>query len=68
MKTGTDVLNERAKAAGITLGTIIEMEVFDRLGLPMIVACTHCEMTLAFPNAVVGDGHTFCQSCAECLA
>jgi hypothetical protein len=39
---------------------------FAENGLPMIVACSCCEMTMASPNALVDDeGHCFCAGCAE---
>lgn len=40
---------------------------FDRAGLPMVVACTGCQMTmtLASPTCrVTRDTHTWCASCA----
>ena len=39
---------------------------FSEKGLPMVVRCTCCEMTMALPNAIIDeDGYTFCASCAE---
>ena len=38
---------------------------FDEQGLPMIVECTCCQMTMALPNAYIDeDGHTYCSGCA----
>lgn len=39
---------------------------FSEKGLPMIVRCACCEMTMALPNAMVDEyGYTICASCAE---
>jgi hypothetical protein len=39
---------------------------FAENGLPMIVACSCCEMTMASPSALVDDeGHCFCRICAS---
>lgn len=33
-------------------------------GLPMIVHCTCCEMTMALPNTFIDDnGYIYCSSC-----
>ena len=41
-------------------------EWFAERRLPMIVACTCCEMTMALPSAMVDDdGYIFCSSCSE---
>ena len=38
---------------------------FSENGLPMIVACTYCGMTMSSPSALVDDdGHCYCSSCA----
>jgi hypothetical protein len=64
MTTGMEVLQQRAAERGIALSEQISMATFDELGLPMIVACTACEMTMALPNAVVADnGQVFCSDC-----
>lgn len=35
-------------------------------GLPMIVACTCCEMTMALPSALIDEEcQIFCPSCAK---
>lgn len=39
---------------------------FAEHGLPMVVKCTCCEMTMASPSAWIDEeGYTFCSSCAE---
>ena len=38
---------------------------FSENGLPMIVECSCCGMTMALPSAMVDDdGHCFCSSCS----
>ena len=38
---------------------------FSENGLPMIVKCSCCGMTMALPSAMVDDdGHCFCSSCS----
>lgn len=35
-------------------------------GLPMIVECTSCGMTMSLPCAMIDDdGHCYCSSCAD---
>lgn len=39
---------------------------FSEHGLPMIVQCTCCGMTMATPSAMLNDdGECFCAECAE---
>ena len=39
---------------------------FNDNGLPMIVSCCCCGMTMASPNAMIDeDGNCYCSSCAE---
>lgn len=39
---------------------------FTENGLPMIVACTCCGMTMAAPSAMIDDdGQCYCSNCAE---
>lgn len=39
---------------------------FAENGLPMIVECACCKMTMALPSAMIDDeGTVFCSSCAE---
>ena len=65
MKSGMQILKERADAAGITLGKSINGQVFVDLGLPMVVACKCCGMTMSLPSAQVDEeGYTWCSDCA----
>ena len=42
----------------------ISGEWFAKRGLPMIVHCTCCEMTMALPSAYISnEGYTYCSSC-----
>lgn len=44
----------------------INGEWFVKHGLPMIVQCTCCQMTMALPSAMINDdGTIFCHSCAD---
>lgn len=39
---------------------------FFKLGLPMVVECVCCQMTMAVPNAYIDkEGYTYCSSCAD---
>ena len=39
---------------------------FAENGIPMVVACTCCGMTMAAPNAMVDEeGHAYCWDCAD---
>ena len=39
---------------------------FSEFGLPMIVRCSCCEMTLAAPSAWIDEeGYTYCSDCAD---
>ncbi|MBE6148165.1 MAG: hypothetical protein E7167_01435 [Firmicutes bacterium] len=39
---------------------------FAEQGLPMIVECTECGMTMALPSALVDDnGHCYCHGCVS---
>lgn len=39
-------------------------EWFHERGLPMVVHCTYCGMTMALPQAYLNrEGYTFCNSC-----
>lgn len=39
---------------------------FSENGIPMIVACSCCGMTMASPSAWIDEeGYTFCDSCAD---
>ena len=38
---------------------------FAENGLPMVVSCTCCGMTMALPSALIDDeGYIYCASCA----
>ena len=39
---------------------------FAEQGLPMIVECTYCGMTMALPSALVdNDGNCYCHGCVD---
>ena len=39
---------------------------FAEHGLPMVVKCTCCEMTMASPSAWIDEeGYTYCSDCAD---
>lgn len=39
---------------------------FAKHGIPMVVRCTCCEMTMAAPSAWIDDeGYTYCSDCAK---
>lgn len=41
---------------------------FSKHGLPMVVACTCCQMTMASPSALVDeDGSVYCSTCGDQL-
>jgi hypothetical protein len=64
MRTGKEFLETCAEAAGITLGNQIPATVFAELGLPLIVACTCCGMTMCFPSCVIDDdNYVYCSDC-----
>ena len=43
----------------------IPMTWFNEHGLPMVVECTCCQMTMALPNAYIDEeGSIFCEECA----
>jgi hypothetical protein len=65
MKSGMEILRERASKASLELGSTIPESVFRSLGLPMIVSCTNCEATLALPAAYIDlDDQIYCGDCA----
>lgn len=61
--TGATIMRERGVKADPD-GAVSGAE-FVRVNLPMVIACTDCEMTLTFPGAVVDrrSGHCYCRSC-----
>lgn len=45
---------------------VVSGKWFSDNGLPMIVSCTCCGMTMALPNAYINnEGECFCSSCME---
>ena len=43
----------------------VDASWFAEQGLPMIVECACCQMTMAVPNAYIDDeGYTYCSGCA----
>ena len=66
MIRGWDVIEAKAKAADVTIGDSVTADVLDQLGLPMVVACAGCQMTMGLPSAHVDpQGFTYCAECAE---
>lgn len=62
MKTFTKWLKENYNEE-MPKGTINESWFIER-GLPMIVHCSSCEMTMALPNTYIDDkGYTYCSTC-----
>ena len=45
----------------------ISSAAFERARLPMVIACTHCTMTMALADDLPCDeeGHVFCGECAD---
>jgi hypothetical protein len=44
----------------------VDASWFIERGLPMIVECSCCTMTMALPSAMIDDeGNIYCSSCAE---
>lgn len=62
MKTGMDVMAERGVDMSPDHWSGAD---FDNAGLPMVVHCTNCEKTMAFPSCVVLDCYTYCKTCGE---
>jgi hypothetical protein len=51
-------------------GDRISSQAFERAGLPMIVECAGCTMTMALHEHVAVDeesGRVYCEDCAEAL-
>ena len=64
MKTGEQVFAERGGKPNTPEGSITLAE-FQRVGLPMVVACVGCAMTMNFFSALVDeDGRIWCRDCA----
>ena len=65
MKSGKEILEARAVETGIILGDSIPMPVFSKLGLPAVVACTGCGMTMVVTSCLIDDnGFIWCRDCA----
>lgn len=70
-RTGWEIVEERARTLSFDLEAEkaahdggITGEAFDALGLPLVVACSGCEMTMAFPNSYVDQhGRIWCDDC-----
>ena len=44
----------------------IDAEWFISKGLPMVVECTCCQMTMALPSAYIdGNDNIYCSACAK---
>ena len=44
----------------------ISGEWFSQNGIPMVVRCSCCDMTMASPSAWIDeDGYTYCETCAD---
>lgn len=42
---------------------------FSENGIPMVVRCSCCEMTMASPSAWIDDdGYTYCAECADVVS
>jgi hypothetical protein len=65
-RSGMQILHKRAAKAGVLLGQQISSADFAKLGLPMIVSCQGCEMTMSFPSCYVApDGSIYCGDCSS---
>ncbi|MCK9477825.1 MAG: hypothetical protein M0R46_18070 [Candidatus Muirbacterium halophilum] len=65
MKSGMEILKERAEEKNVELTKEIPASVFSQLGLPLIVACTGCGMTMCFPSCYVDENDfLWCGCCA----
>lgn len=64
MKNGLDVMKEKGMIPD-SEGNYSEDE-FNRVGLPMVVSCRKCVMTMSLPSAtIIGDRWFYCSECAE---
>lgn len=62
MKSFTQWLKDNCNAE-MPKGTVNADWFYER-GLPMVVSCACCEMTMALPSAFVDDeGHIYCSDC-----
>lgn len=67
MKTAREYLAEHSPAFAEAIKGLdsIPGDLFQQHGVPMVVACTHCQMTMAVFSAKVDDhGNTWCVDCA----
>jgi hypothetical protein len=67
VKTGYQIIEERAAEKGLTIPEGgIPLDFLDALGIPMVVECTGCEMTMCVSSAKVDDDlRTWCSDCAS---
>lgn len=69
MRTGMSVARSNGVFThpGIQEGGVIPFEVFEKCGLPPVVYCTGCEMSMALlsPSCLVDDNNqVWCRDCA----
>lgn len=67
MISAKDEILRRFKAAGVdpNQSTFTEAE-FQLAGIPMVVRCTSCDMTMVCFSAFLdSDGRTYCERCAD---
>lgn len=51
---------EKAVEGSVSMGTFLAHNV------PMVVACTYCEMTMTLPGSYINEnGQIFCRECAS---
>jgi hypothetical protein len=66
-----EIFEERAREAGIDLaqyGGRIPAELMLHLGIPLIVACTKCGMTMSGFEALVDEElRVYCTDCADIM-
>lgn len=66
MKQFKDWFNESQSEEKFPETGIVNGTWFGARGIPMIVCCTCCGMTMATPSAFVNEeGETFCEDCAS---
>lgn len=63
-RTFTEFCEERK--IGLPETNVYPSAWFRKNGLPMIVACKSCEMTMGLPSALLDENNnTYCTECAE---
>lgn len=68
MKDMMDEIADRALDRGVEIPEQLTMEFLESLGIPLVVACTACDMTMVCGSAKISeDGHFWCGSCAEAM-